>query len=209
MSKFKSKRIKVHYVSTEALRIVEEERIYLHTDMKQHKPKLISKNIISETKYKLSEITLNDLYEYRRSRKPGFVLKYQNHYFFTPIPKHSRLMSQTFKLEGFNISTATHLCGKNCRRLSAAQDCDGGCAKIRDMTFDSLFKFENLSLEKALQESGRIEKYDFISVGFEAFNAAHNCLFVVSCNRYIHKKVFPSQMSKILPNTVDVLEETE
>lgn len=179
---FKSMRSRCHYLNTETLKIVEEERIYDFRRPPEERKKPISKKILSETTFLLREVSPQTLLRYRSSKRPGFVFKFENRYYFTEIPKNLKLLAQTFKFDDINVNY--HLCGKNCRHASAADDRHGGCAKIRDFTTETLYKVQGLSFVKSVASSSRIEKYDFIKLGFESFNTTRNCMYVALCQNY-------------------------
>ena len=74
--------------------------------------------------YSLHEISVDELREHRKNKESGFVLKCDNSYYYTSIPHDLRLQQLT------TIPPKKHMCS-NCNRLSAAEDCDGGCVKVR------------------------------------------------------------------------------
>lgn len=140
---------------------------------------------VEEKDFPLKEVSLNQLMKYRANfRSAGFVLKIRDSYFYTRIPKNLRIHSPFFTLQGFKASIPVHLCSKSCKRLSAAQDCDGGCAKVRDWKVSTLIDEEGFSKEEALILSERIEKYPFIRFGFESFNTVADAVYVLNCKHF-------------------------
>ena len=123
---------------------------------------------------RLRKVTEDELFELRASGKPGFVLKYDYSYFYSQIPDFLRFYFE---------SLGDHLCSNercSCSRLSAASDCNGGCAKVRDRVIQAY----NKPFTSALKASQRIEKYDFISHGFESFNTVQDSLVVLECTQF-------------------------
>ncbi len=112
------------------------------------------------TTYELSEVTPEQLLQFRKNKTPSFVLKIGGTYFHTIIPRSLSLL--TFSLLG------THMCSdyrRECRRLSAASNENGGCAKVRN-------------------KSRRIELYPWITIGYETFNTTHDVFSVINCTHY-------------------------
>lgn len=112
----------------------------------------------------LREITTEQLEEYRKSEVSAFVLKRNNKLYYSEIPNDISLVA--FKILG------RHQCAtiKNeCRRLSAAEDSEGGCAKVRD-------------------GAKCIEKYPWITEGYETFNTKKDSFVVANCLHYENSK---------------------
>lgn len=123
----------------------------------------ISKELISENKephhFPLREISAKEISKYRKSEVPSFVLKIGSKLYYTEIPNISFI--------GVNL-LGLHKCalsGMECRRLSAASDEEGGCAKVRNL-------------------SCNIERYPWIEEGFETFNTKQNAFCVTKCSHY-------------------------
>lgn len=117
--------------------------------------------------FELSEITSDELIEHRKSGKPSFVYKVDNKYYYCEIPYNLNLVGTTF--------LGQHLCGcvgHECNRLSAASDEEGGCAKVRG-------------------RSRGIERYPWITKGYETFNTGYGAFVVLECEHY--EKMKPSQ----------------
>ena len=111
--------------------------------------------------YKLREVTLMELKELRKSGIPGMVYKLGTRLWYTPISKGDRF----FETDDF---IGKHLCsfgGSVCTHLSAARDEDGGCEKVR-------------------KRSSRIERFPFVSEGYETFNTTFCCFVVLKCKNF-------------------------
>ena len=134
---------------------------------KTNKPsKVIRQEMVAETieplVLNLVEITPEQLDEKRKNGTPSFVLKTNGNFYYSEIPDKINLMS--FNLLGHHQCAVVN---KECSRLNAASDENGGCARIRD-------QYE------------RIEKYPWITTGYQTFNTKHDCFFVIDCEHYIH-----------------------
>lgn len=134
-------------------------------------------NVLKETLYNLKEVSQDELLEKRASGKPGFVLKVKNRLFYTPLPKNLTFTS--------SANDQIHLCsqfGSECCHLSCKSDDDGGCRKVRERAIEF---FKNPKhYERVLKYSKRIEKYAFITKGYETFNTSYNLFIVIECNNY-------------------------
>lgn len=133
---------------------------------KTNKPlKVIDKNpiteIVEDISYNLITVTPKELAEYRRRGISSFVLKVDgNKLYYTSIPDNICFVSSTI--------LGVHQCavaGHECNRLSAASDEQGGCAKVRN-------------------RSQYIERYPWITCGYESFNTRHDSFVVVNCLHY-------------------------
>lgn len=124
---------------------------------------VIAKNalneIIEDMSFDLSEVSVEELAAYRKTEIPSFVLKVEGKLYYSLIPD---INFYSYDLLG------NHQCavvGHECNRLSAATDENGGCEKVRNF-------------------SKEIEKYPWITIGYETFNTAHNSFVVVKCLHY-------------------------
>ncbi len=111
--------------------------------------------------YHFRKVSIEELTSLRAGKKPGFVLKEYRDYYYTEIPENLRFFSE-------NI-IGKHMCGEECVHLSALPDSAGGCAKVRN-------------------HSRFIEKFDFITKGYESFNTEADCFVVIACSNYEHCK---------------------
>ena len=106
------------------------------------------------------KVTPEELQKYRDNGTPSFVLKNNDELFYTSVP-------EDLNFSVHNIVGA-HKCAipwKECRRLSAATDEEGGCAKVRAY-------------------ASYIERYPWITFGFETFNTINDSLVVGNCLHY-------------------------
>ena len=106
------------------------------------------------------EITSSEIEEKRSSGIPGFIVKDNGNYYYAQIPQG---MKFTGNVLGQHMCVPTSDCV--CARLSAKPDEEGGCAKVRDRI-------------------SHIEKYDWITQGYETFNTNQDCLIVKECSHY-------------------------
>ena len=90
--------------------------------------KIVSRSISEEKNFPLKKISSDELFNLRMDfTHAGFILKIKNSLYYSRIPKNVKFLSQSFCIEGFyDAQTCIHICGQNCKRLSAAQDCEGG-----------------------------------------------------------------------------------
>lgn len=128
------------------------------------KPSVISKRPIKEIStpliFPLLEVKPEELEEYRRNGIPSFVLKMDEKFYYTQIPRDITFV-------GSNI-LGPHKCasvGKECMHLSPASDAEGGCAKVRN-------------------HSRCIERYPWIKKGYETFNTPTDVFVVACCEHY-------------------------
>lgn len=126
--------------------------------------KVISKKKIDEKveplNFPLIEVSSEALADYRKKGIPSFVLKTDGKLYYSAIPDNISFVSSTI--------LGAHQCaiaGKECRRLSAASDEDGGCEKVRNY-------------------SKYIERYSWITTGYETFNTKQDSFVVAKCLNY-------------------------
>lgn len=127
-----------------------------------------------KTEYPLSPVTTSDVLVSRLSGKTGIVLKVGKLLYFSEIPKDIHLVGQT--------QIGRHLCS-NCQNMSAAADCDGGCAKVRDPNF--IQRNDYVDILSKMIASKRVEKYDFVLDGIEVFNSEQDALLIRRCANYL------------------------
>ena len=171
----------VHMLRAEKCKSVYE--IVYEVNSKTNKPaRVLSKKKVSEqTKpmsFKLTEVTPEKLKEYRKNGTSSFVLKEDGILYHAEIPNNISFVSSEI--------LGPHRCAKaghECHRLSAASDENGGCAKVRDM-------------------STGIERYPWITAGYETFNTNHDVFCVVECHHY---RPFPPRNT----NTVSQVNEAK
>lgn len=105
--------------------------------------------------FPLREISREEIFILYESGVPGFVLKEHGKFYYAEIKRNTKIESSML---------GKHLCA-NCQHLSSASDEEGGCIKVR-------------SLSKG------IERFDFISFGFETFNTRSDSFIVFSCSNF-------------------------
>lgn len=128
--------------------------------------------------FPLHKVSKAGLFKLRMLEKPLFILKQGEDYYYAVISKHLHMIScQMF---------GEHRC-KSCDRACATSDEKGGCKKVRDMEFGEYFQFGD-GKKQALLSSKRIEKYPFVTLGYETINVAQECFMVASCSNF---KEFP------------------
>ena len=155
-------------ICIEAEKRIGDYEVTYPIDQKTNKRyKAVSRKLIDEEKlkiekvtYPLVEVSSDEIDEYRKKRISFLVLKVQGKYYFTEIPKNMNFLSA-------NI-LGMHMCAKighECKRLSAASDENGGCQKIRDI-------------------NEHINKYPWITDGFETYNTVVTVFKVAKCEHY-------------------------
>lgn len=150
------------------LRAKRVERIYelkyelsekTNTPIRMVSKKLIDENV-KELSFEFKEVTPEQLADYRKKGRPSFVLKKAGKLYYTEIPRDISFVGS--KIVG------RHMCaiaGKECRRLLAARDEEGGCAKVRN-------------------KATYIERYPWITDGYETFNTNKDSFVVGNCKHY-------------------------
>lgn len=155
--------------------------------------------VICTENFVLTEIDADSLFEARASGKPGFVFKCGSALYYTKISKKARFFSTS--------NLGTHLCSK-CKKMSALSDSHGGCRKVRDICLTSPFLCQNKTL---LKNSKRIEKYKFITLGFESFNTTQDAFIVLKCQNYKlitpHPKISASEANILKASLFEFLHE--
>ena len=174
------------------------------SDCKKEEYETISKEELGELVYPLTEVSQEQLFLFRLSGIPGFVLKMEDSLYYTKVPKKCNLSKIQYNFEG-------HLCGLNskvCSHLSPSLY-EGGCEKVSDRSieFYSQPQLED-NFVSVLRDSKRIEKYDFIRCGVESFNTSLNVFIVFKCANYefcsksckeakVHKKTKVPRRTKV------------
>ncbi len=133
------------------------------------------------TKYDLREVSKEELFELRASKKPGVVIKQMDHLYYTEVPFR-------FNLRNMRITHGNHLCGC-CSRCSASREPGKGCLMIMERPIES-YTLSNVSriYLRNLKDSSRIEKYPFIMLGIESFNVHLNSCVIINCSTYTNSK---------------------
>ena len=133
------------------------------------RPKIIDENV-----YPLREVTPEELLSLRISRVPGFVFKTSGTFYYTEIP-HDLNCAGIIKI-------GEHLCA-DCARCHANSDQEGGCRKVRNLFVNP----DNVPIDilpRVISASKRIEKYQFITCGYQSFNTESSLetFVVMICN---------------------------
>ena len=118
------------------------------------------------------EVTSDELLRLRLNRKPAAVYKIDGRYYYTEIPGNLKLIR-------LSETAGPHLCGKNCTNVCK------DCPKTYDLT-TSFQERMGRSFPYTVLESWRIEKYDFVTEGLEAFNMfnQNDAFVVLKCQDY-------------------------
>lgn len=136
----------------ETVREIKPSRVVCKRPINHHQKTLKS--------YPLKEVTPDELAEYRKAKVPSFVLKIDGKLYHCNIPEDTSFQSYTL-LGPHKCATSS----KECNRLSAASDEQGGCAKVRAYSVG-------------------IERYPWIEVGYETFGTKFDSFVVVECSHY-------------------------
>ena len=129
-------------------------------------------NIQKDEVYKFREVTSEELLQIRMSKQPGVVYKKGGILFVATVKRSMSVYTLGKK----------HLCAEECLRVCR------GCPRTRDITVAYQQRIGK-SFTQAVYNSWRIEKYDFVIEGIEAFNmgADKDAFFVFSCAAYDKK----------------------
>lgn len=156
---------------------------YIHDDVAQE--------------FNLHPITEKNLSALRIKNKPGFVLKSGDTVYYADILKSMRFFAHC----GYE-----HLC-TTCKRCSALSDEKGGCQKVRDFDKNTVLheRMSNLReqmryagqikkattrflvrscLPESIEISKRIERYPFVTYGFETFGTNTESLVILKCQNF-------------------------
>ena len=155
--------LKTMNLHAEEVRTISSVTRSLH--YKTHKPyQVLSRQRISEeveeSNFHLEEISEKKLKKLRKEEKPSFVLKMAGKYFHTEVPKNISFISADI--------LGDHQCavyGNGCKHLLALPEKEGGCKKVLDRW-------------------KRLEKYPWITIGYETFSTNHDVFVVVQCEHY-------------------------
>ena len=158
---------------------------------KNGKRKVLSREILNKSyeildTFPLSEVPEESIDHLRNTGIPGFILKASGKYYYTRVPRNINFIAQKLIESG-------HKCSMSCKHLSPIPVEIGGCAKIA-------------------QDDKHIEDFDFIQIGYEAFNCRKefNALFVAKCENYekseARPKLTPAQKRKLSKDFIDFFE---
>lgn len=129
--------------------------------------------------YRLKSISEKTLLQKRLSGVPGFLAKINGMYYYTEVPSDFKLPSK--------FMGESHCCSPDkgiCRNFIPISSADGGCDKVLDscVTFQLRHGFKRRA---AIINSHRLEKYPWITRGYETFNIPGNvnAFLVAECAR--------------------------
>ena len=135
--------------------------------------------------YPFTEVSRKELIQLRLGKRPGCVYKKYGKLYYAAIPKKLTFVGKT-------IAIGKHLCGVNCSMVCK------GCPRTSDLTVSYQEK-NGKKFAQAVLDSWRIEKYPFVSEGFEAFNMSgtSDAFIVMECTNYREreKKTIPHRNS--------------
>lgn len=118
------------------------------------------------------EVTVDELMKLRLGRKPGAVYKIGGKFYYTEIPGHLKIIR-------LSEAAGPHLCGKDCTNVCK------DCTRTSDLTA-AFQERMGRKFPYTILESWRIEKYDYITEGLEAFNMSNqnDAFMVLDCQNY-------------------------
>ena len=158
-----------------AVTICSEEqdcRLLVEIGAKTGKPvSIVSKEVLSSEsknkRYELKKVSKDELKVLRKTSMPALIIKKCGICYWAELDKSCEKLDfmNHFKLGMMHYCASA---GKECARLSAASDECGGCAKVRDRG--------NLK---------RIEKYSWITDGYQTLNMRNPVFFVSNCEHYM------------------------
>lgn len=159
------KNIRLDGLTLKADRITTTYQVKRELHPKTNEPfRTLCKKVLNETvdpmSFALAEVTYEKLTEYRMSGIPSFMLKLDGKFYYTRIPNDINFITANI-LGAHQCAVVKH----ECSHLTAASDEEGGCAKVRD-------------------RSHCIERYPWITRGYETFNTKHDVFVVVNCLHY-------------------------
>ena len=144
---------------------------------KKGEPRRVKKNNeteIASREYIFEEITADQIKSYRKSNEPMMIYKDHDRYYKVAIDKKIG-----FVAENVHVCAITN---KECGRLLATSDENGGCQKVRE-------------------RATGIEIHDFVAVGYETINTEKDVYVVLECSHYIpcppHKEYTREEKDKL------------
>lgn len=152
--------MRLEKVTVKNVKLVEKDGIYF---LEADKVIFFRKNhekIIRHLKFQLVEVTTRMLTEYRKDKVPSFVLKIGERLYFSRI-----LYNLSMENSEILLMHKCYSAGHTCKRLSSASDELGGCEKVRNYGCN-------------------IEKYPWITIGYETFNTLKDALIVIECSHF-------------------------
>ncbi|MBQ9315125.1 MAG: hypothetical protein IJ220_09085 [Clostridia bacterium] len=130
--------------------------------------------------FALHKTEISEILSHRLNAVPTFVLKVEDCLYLADISYRIHLT------KNLNAIEKEHLCN-NCKACHPYPEQFGGCSKVRDCSIDAYEQIGN-SFEDAVDLSKRIEKYPFITYGYETFGVKVEVLCVSQCINYKYLK---------------------
>lgn len=182
-------------------------RLYIKREISTYQNEQLILESVTEKDFSLREVSKEELFQLRVSKLPGFVIKVDDSYYYTELSTDLRVEDYTAIAQSI---LGVHCCSKGtseCKHLSASQN--GGCPKVQDCSIRYYLKYKNAdkfanefsnesddeAYKSAVRLSKRIEKYNFITLGYEGFNIPNDFLVVIHCNCY-QKEVWKKPKTK-------------
>lgn len=178
MSKHKLHSIVLRNVQLSNDSLFADKASTLSTEEEDHSRKLFEKQEAICFPYPFFEVDKEELAGLRTLGIPSLILKVDNRYLVCHIEKAFSKFAKMLNTHQCSFGT-TEAC---CNRVSAASDEEGGCQKVR----------EGYS-EPGLPSIQALERYPWITQGYEIFGGNHVERFVVlNCE---HHEDYPTRCS--------------
>lgn len=142
--------------------------------------------LVEDQILKFEPITEEEIIKKRYKKESGIIMIFFGQLFYTKAPKYIKISKMDELLRG-------HLC-RNCMKLSAKSDEEGGCKKVRDWPIkfnprSIIDDEENPPLQSKITkrdiiESMRIEKYPFLKFAMESINTTLPEILITDCNNF-------------------------
>lgn len=150
---------------------------------------------------KFEKVSANEVVEKRCKKESGIVMIYFGEIFFAKAPKYIKISKMSELL-------TNHKC-RDCMRLSAKSDEEGGCQKVRDFPIKYIPKGTENQEEDAstritkrdVIDSMRIEKYPFVTFAMESINTSAPEILITDCKNFRKYKIFFWKPKKWLVNS--------
>lgn len=127
------------------------------------------KELIETQEIFFTKASPEEIIRKRVNNESGIVMVFEGETYFANAPRKARIET----LEEVKL----HKC-RNCMRLSAKPDAEGGCAKVRDLPISLQ------DTERSIRNKMRIEKYAFITEGMESVNTVDMETLVIQCEHF-------------------------
>ena len=149
---------------------------YRHGQPKKDVSEKILKRWTESKKYTFREVTAAELFQLRLSKVPGVVYKKGGKLFYVQVPG-------TLHINGRD-SLGVHLCGKQCTQVCK------GCPRTPSLTVGYQQQTLLKDFPAAVKNSWRLERFDFVHSGIEAFNmdVANDACLIFKCDNFATRK---------------------